>query len=409
VIWFEAWRYQNEPSPIIALLQELCSQLPFSSKATSQLKKLAYAGFRGLIESLEEATIKPSLFGNSLGEIKLKNPLVKFREAKDKHDESSFQSRLTTDEIRNSINSAISALIAQKSTTPSRVLIIVDDLDRCEPAAAFRLLEQIKIYLNIPSCVFLLGINQRHINRAIGDNFSTSGDRDIETEKRGAEYLEKLCSVIWKLPINNSDCVTKLATQWLRPTSGNNVADQNPLPKSVVEMIGQLGSAFDCLPRNPRKLKALCNTIRQLAIQAYPRPLQPTIDIPIPPDEADALIIAATIYTFHPQLLARIQASPKFYDSLLKFSTDGLTEEKTLNWMRSHEAFRNLSLPWRDAGTKNSDEHPNPDDGSVFRVQSLLNHAVGAVDLITLESYTSPRTRGAFYERLKKFLFLQPI
>jgi predicted KAP-like P-loop ATPase len=37
-VWFEAWRYQNEPAPLVALLQEMRRSFPPFEKAKSKMR-----------------------------------------------------------------------------------------------------------------------------------------------------------------------------------------------------------------------------------------------------------------------------------------------------------------------------------------------------------------------------------
>lgn len=56
VVWFEAWRYQHERAPIVALLQEIRTQLPWYSKALEESRKLGDVTVRGALLALEDLT-----------------------------------------------------------------------------------------------------------------------------------------------------------------------------------------------------------------------------------------------------------------------------------------------------------------------------------------------------------------
>ena len=50
---------------------------------------------------------------------------------------------------------------------PSRMVIFIDDLDRCEDEHILRLLEALKLYLNSRYCVFVLGLDSAAVKRAL--------------------------------------------------------------------------------------------------------------------------------------------------------------------------------------------------------------------------------------------------
>ena len=56
VIWFEAWRYQQEAAPVVALLHEIRSQLPTASKVLAAAKKWATVVGKSALFNLERVT-----------------------------------------------------------------------------------------------------------------------------------------------------------------------------------------------------------------------------------------------------------------------------------------------------------------------------------------------------------------
>ena len=191
-VWFEAWRYQHESSPIVALLHEIRERLAnprnLMERLTSfgnEAAKLGEVTIRGALLSLEGVT---SHIGFQASKIQA---------AGEKWEAERFATPLPTKVIREQLEKAISDLLPKKQENKAhpRLIIFIDDLDRCEPETAFRLLEGIKIYLNLDNCVFVLGLNRREIERAI-EKFlpSAPGSDKGEIKLRAQEYLEKLCN-----------------------------------------------------------------------------------------------------------------------------------------------------------------------------------------------------------------------
>ena len=48
-----------------------------------------------------------------------------------------------------------------------RLVVFVDDLDRCLPEKAIEILEAIKLFLHVPQTIFVLGMDRE--DRAAGD------------------------------------------------------------------------------------------------------------------------------------------------------------------------------------------------------------------------------------------------
>ena len=86
------------------------------------------------------------------------------------------------------------ALIEQH-IAPRRLVVLVDDLDRCLPQKAIDVLEAIKLFLDARGCVFVLGLDREVITHAIRVKY-----RDMEGCIDGERYLEKIVQLQFDLP-----------------------------------------------------------------------------------------------------------------------------------------------------------------------------------------------------------------
>jgi KAP family P-loop domain len=77
-----------------------------------------------------------------------------------------------------------------------RVVVLVDDLDRCLPAAVMATLEAIKLFLAVPKTVFVIAADQDMVRDAIAANLTASSRKDTFAGR----YLEKIVQLPISLP-----------------------------------------------------------------------------------------------------------------------------------------------------------------------------------------------------------------
>ena len=84
------------------------------------------------------------------------------------------------------------------------LVVLIDDLDRCEPDRIIDNLEAIKLFLNVHGTAFVIGADPRIVRHAIARRYRTQGADvpvDQESDERlVTDYLEKLIQVPYGLP-----------------------------------------------------------------------------------------------------------------------------------------------------------------------------------------------------------------
>lgn len=286
VIWFEAWRYQNESAPIVALLHEIRTQLSWAKKALGESKKQFEVLWRSAALSLEDLTGK---IGIQVSKIEQTN-----RDWNERH----LASQLPSHIIREQLHHALKTLIGGKAG--HKLVVLVDDLDRCEPEAAFRLLEGIKIYLNLPSCVFVLAMNQRIVEEAVAKQLPGNQGEDAGVRRRRAkDYLEKLCTSVYHLPL------VREPGQLLKAYLGAGAA---------WEELCQVVAEYGCLPRVPRKIKGYASLLLRFQdrLEAA-RAAGQKADPGEPRRWAQIAVIFTYLYHFEHELYRHLWAELDFY------------------------------------------------------------------------------------------------
>lgn len=172
----------------------------------------------------------------------------------------------------------------------NRLVVFIDDLDRCEPQRALELFETIQLFLASDRCAFVIGADAEKIRLAISQRYTTSGDHDGVTR----DYLEKVIQVPFCIPYQSptdveiyihslivlpyvkeeakcsfrdhvlraraeSQDITKSVSQWL---SDNQDSITSPLATIQLEVscvLPHLGTIIRGLKGNPRQIKRFLN------------------------------------------------------------------------------------------------------------------------------------------------------
>jgi hypothetical protein len=375
VIWFEAWRYQTEKVPVVALLHEIRTQLSWMQQLATKAGKLASVVFRALADL--------GSIGKLIGGISTE----KIEKYGEKWEQDHLATVLPSHIIRQQLNEALQKILGEGQE--NRLVVLVDDLDRCEPEAAYQLLEGIKIYLNLPSCVFVLGMNQGIIERAIAKHLKAEGDeKDRAVVAR--EYLEKLCQDIWYLPAmqeaDTDNFLNHCLQDEVQDTAGKRLENALKNLPALREVIRKA----PCLPPNPRKIKAFANVLRRYRDCAcYKERIKDGgIAHPLACRADRLMVLVACLYVFHPELYRVVEAYPEYIVEIATWSRGQASEHKLLGALERVRVPRtaksepgNQPEPATPGTTSLVAAFPDPIRGNVFRIQSLLDQIASTAAL----------------------------
>ena len=90
-----------------------------------------------------------------------------------------------------------------KDTDIEKLIILIDDLDRCSPERVIENLEAIKLFLSVSGTAFIIGADPRVVEHAIRLRYAERAiteDKKDEAERLVKDYLEKVIQIPYRLP-----------------------------------------------------------------------------------------------------------------------------------------------------------------------------------------------------------------
>ncbi len=243
-VWYSPWQHQNADNPLVPLLLEMRKQFTTRVKLRTVGREInrrgGLAGLALLERVLDSAA---SLVLDRDAKLAGTTEAVRkgWREASPAEPGLDDGQRFHL-LFEDAVQALLDGLKDEKEKVRGRLVVFVDDLDRCEERSVVQLLEAIKLYLGSEHCVFVMAMDESAIQEVLSRHWQN------RSEDANREYLEKLFQAMVPVPTPRPELVQRAVKAQL---------DEHGFPPGAgcEQMIVSL------LELNPRKVKNFVNSI----------------------------------------------------------------------------------------------------------------------------------------------------
>jgi len=361
VVWFDAWKYDKEETLwrafLLSVLSELRDTAQKQGKPTEEFEKMQILLYREMeLEKVGGVIVDLPKLGGAVatGLVKLSLSFIPGISTLTK-----LVEELQSGAAKNSTDEAVSAISRERTKiyieqvqfleqfqdkfaklikthiAPKRLIVFVDDLDRCTPDKAIEVLEAIKLFLDAENCVFILGLDQTVVARGIEMKYKELGvKQDSDNQQRftveGVHYLEKIIQLPFQIPpVEQSDMgefVEGLSTQWSHPECPKVFAKGlGDNPRQIKRTVNTFLMLWKLADKRQDKLKGLIKPIRLAKVVAI-QAVHPDLYNLLLKDEPRYLSELEGYYRSEAQQPNTYESMSSVPQKVLKDAADGKTE-----------------------------------------------------------------------------------
>jgi len=240
-IWFNTWQFSQF---------DMGDDLPVSL-LSQFVKRLGGEDSGEVVKKLATLTKKA---GGMLAKAALGSAAGELIDGGGKVVDSLFDNNLDVSEQIVKLKQDIESIVEKKIEKDGndRVVVFIDDLDRLVPEKAVELLEVMKLFLDIPRCVFVLAVDYNVVIKGLEKKFGSSVD-----DLKGKSFFDKIIQLPFNLPVAQYD-VSKYFRELLNGKFDYNEDDIDIFVKLANSSVGF----------NPRSMKRLFNSLQLLNMVA---------------------------------------------------------------------------------------------------------------------------------------------
>ncbi|HEV8560111.1 MAG TPA: P-loop NTPase fold protein [Actinophytocola sp.] len=291
-VWFNAWRHDKEEHPIVPLVGTIVHELEEHKAVPAQTRRTLVGALRAIAYGFSaKAKVKVPGFAEVEASFVAKEMIDR-------------DERLRSDPLldRSLYYGAFNRLDAVQLEDELRVVVLIDDLDRCFPDQAIQLLESIKLVLAQPGFIFILGVARRVIEGYLQHRYTTEyGISDF----KGQLYLDKMVQLPFHIPPYGGR-MADFSESLLAGQPSDVVQELKPVLALVAEVFGG----------NPRSLIRFINNILiDTAISSELARLNNTPPIPV-----QLVAISRCLELRWPDVLSTLLASDELAADVVRWN-----------------------------------------------------------------------------------------
>jgi len=201
-IWVNPWKYDSKEEVKNSLIQTILREMANDEKDEVKRQQIMENALKlGLsIARLGGYTLRGTIKAVTSGGIDTKYIADEVEKAIKGGDNNSV-----VDPYRfiNHFEETFQGLVKAYVGEQGRLIIFIDDLDRCLPENTLAVLESLKLYLAQVNCIFFIGLDKRVIEQAVSQRYK-------EIKITGKEYIEKIIRLNFFLPDKDPDEVKQI-------------------------------------------------------------------------------------------------------------------------------------------------------------------------------------------------------
>ena len=235
-IWFNAWQYERDENLVTVSLMKTVAYAMAGHEKYDAVSKTILNGLTIVGKDISQNLVQEIISNKN-------------EESKETFDEKiSYLNKLYQDSIYfdglKKIKQQMKA-IRKSEGNDYRVIIFVDDLDRCSPKKALEVLESIKLFLSMDGFIFVIGLSHKTVTQLITQAYTATG-------VKGEDYIKKIIQIPIKIPTWSQESIVDLIEnkikQNLHEEYTNFLCENSNMIAKIVEY-------------NPRQLKRFVNNV----------------------------------------------------------------------------------------------------------------------------------------------------
>ena len=239
-VWFNAWKYSSQNAILVALVEEIVAQMTVEGFPRQRLEQMRATD--GKLDWTRVSRAMDDLLRQS-GPLDLKGML--------KSDSGLLRNLPMLREFERFLDRLIGWSITGRPITPGErfddsegvMAFFIDDLDRCQPTRVTRVLETVKLFMDRPGCVFVLGMDSEIVEKAVKAQYQTIEGFDEHA------YMDKIVQLQFNLPPIRPEHIQR----FIREELIEGQPQENPI-------VRYLEDVSETVAANPRTVKRFLNT-----------------------------------------------------------------------------------------------------------------------------------------------------